>query len=523
MKYIELFAGCGGMSLGLEAAGFELFLANELSPMAGQTYAYNILGADLESGAKPNVNWISSSFPEDEMILRLREPPSLAMAGTHCDFSKKPIGYPSLAIGSIIGLNKLASSRSKAGQTLRRDLKTHKIDLISGGPPCQSFSLAGRRDPKNHRNKLPAEFCKFVNCVRPRMVILENVSGILRPFDLDGSKYYAWFEVAKAFAKIGYFPLCMHINAKDVGVPQNRPRFIMLGISGSVFSNLIPRFRDTDPVLTNVLLRVQQFVRAARSEAVELDQLDCHDTLSNPELFESPLFNNFKNASKDRVVPVSAAIGDLRQRAKTPPSKYVKDLNTNDFPPPADFQYSRTPENQEYRKHGPRVKARFRLLQVASDLGPSLESSVIAMLKGDFDNSAISINAIRRLQTWLYQPDGVRVDKPSANRIRLIAEHVGSRKHSQRALLAGSPAPATMSIPDDICHYDSGDVRTLTAREMARIQSFPDWFVFKSKATTGGTNRRFEVPQYTQIGNAVPPLLAKALGQLVSELLANTK
>jgi DNA (cytosine-5)-methyltransferase 1 len=62
-------------------------------------------------------------------------------------------------------------------------------------------------------------------------------------------------------------------------------------------------------------------------------------------------------------------------------------------------------------------------------------------------------------------------------------------------------------------------LRTLTVREMARFQSFPDWFEFKSKITTGGSNRRYEVPQYTQVGNAVPPLLALELGKTIISLL----
>ena len=83
--------------------------------------------------------------------------------------------------------------------------------------------------------------------------------------------------------------------------------------------------------------------------------------------------------------------------------------------------------------------------------------------------------------------------------------------------MSHKPAPAALSIPDDACHYHEtiDSPRTLTVREMARIQSFPDWFEIKSKVTTGGSMRKFEVPQYTQIGNAVPPLLGSALGKVV--------
>ncbi|MDD1610085.1 MAG: DNA cytosine methyltransferase, partial [Methylococcaceae bacterium] len=70
------------------------------------------------------------------------------------------------------------------------------------------------------------------------------------------------------------------------------------------------------------------------------------------------------------------------------------------------------------------------------------------------------------------------------------------------------------------CHYHHDELRTLTVREMARIQSFPDNFEFRSKITTGGQMRAFEVPQYTQVGNAVPPLLGRALGLAIANLLS---
>jgi DNA (cytosine-5)-methyltransferase 1 len=86
-------------------------------------------------------------------------------------------------------------------------------------------------------------------------------------------------------------------------------------------------------------------------------------------------------------------------------------------------------------------------------------------------------------------------------------------------LLEYEPAPAQLTIPDDICHYHMENLRTMTVREMARFQSFPDWFEFRSKVTTGGQYRKYEVPQYTQVGNAVPPLLAKTIGECISGIL----
>ncbi len=100
-----------------------------------------------------------------------------------------------------------------------------------------------------------------------------------------------------------------------------------------------------------------------------------------------------------------------------------------------------------------------------------------------------------------------------------IYEITQLRSIHKKALDPNQPAPAALSIPDDACHYDKNELRVLTVREMARIQSFPDNFVFRSKVTTGGQMRKFEVPQYTQVGNAVPPLLGVAIGKVVTELL----
>ena len=86
----------------------------------------------------------------------------------------------------------------------------------------------------------------------------------------------------------------------------------------------------------------------------------------------------------------------------------------------------------------------------------------------------------------------------------------GLKKMAIRVLDPLNSAPTITSLPDDLLHYS--EPRTLTVRENARLQSFPDWFAFKGKYTTGGHRRRNEVPRFTQVANAVPPLLAEQLG-----------
>lgn len=85
---------------------------------------------------------------------------------------------------------------------------------------------------------------------------------------------------------------------------------------------------------------------------------------------------------------------------------------------------------------------------------------------------------------------------------------LSTKKHSQRPLKPDSPSPTIVTIPDDYVHPYLP--RTLTVREMATLQSFPQDFEFRSKETTGGTKRKEEVPQYTQVGNAVPQNLLKS-------------
>src|SRR5690606_11481164 len=102
------------------------------------------------------------------------------------------------------------------------------------------------------------------------------------------------------------------------------------------------------------------------------------------------------------------------------------------------------------------------------------------------------------------------VNLSEADRARL-----GMLKHRTVPMSPTQPAPTLTTLPDDIVHYS--DPRILTVRESARLQSFPDWFTFHGKYTTGGDRRKVECPRYTQVGNAVPSLLAKAIGTGILE------
>ena len=518
MNHIELFAGCGGLSLGLEREGFELTLANELSPMAGETFAYNFLKEDLaelaEKGRKnEKVFWLSSRY--SELSKRLRENPF-----EYPDLNEGKSDIPhdpqqlkgKLLIGNIIHLNQLLGSNAKLRRALKTGFGSQEVDLVSGGPPCQSFSLAGLRKRDCDKNTLPWEFANFVEHIQPKVVVLENVAGILRAFKEDGVSYYAWFEIAKVFAEKGYVPLCLHINARLAGVPQNRPRFIMIGIRKNIYQKLSKRLNDTEKVL---LAPSEKLFKAVNSgEPIQYGEFPYYDAQRGKDLgFFKKTF--LKPLVESDEVSVEQAIGDIKFTNPSSKSKFVRELNSlfkKHLEGQSDFH------NHEPRNNNELVKRRFRIYQVIQRCGKSVAKEVFSILRHESQVLSDSCwQALKEHKYLLENGEYVEFEKRESL-VDYLSKHP-TKKQTQKALNAFLPAPAALSIPDDACHYDDHELRTLTVREMARIQSFPDNFVFRSKVTTGGRMRRFEVPQYTQVGNAVPPLLGLAIGKSIKNML----
>ncbi len=188
---IDLFAGCGGLSLGLEQAGFTPILASELNRDAMATYMANRQHHKLSITSFYDVHAIT-----DDKLGELKA------------------GWKKLGID--------------------------EIDLIAGGPPCQGYSGIGhRRSYKVEKEKIPSNFLfkemtRIISKLRPRMFLFENVKGLLSArWTADGQKGEIWEAVQKAFRDINggeYFVDFKLVQAKDYGVPQNRPRVLMVGI-----------------------------------------------------------------------------------------------------------------------------------------------------------------------------------------------------------------------------------------------------------------------------------------------------
>lgn len=509
-SFIELFAGCGGLSLGLRAAGFTELAANELSSMPAETFALNLMGIDLRSEEfastpinKRKVLWIDPSSAD--IVERLNDNPFERPQTDMPELSETSDFTGKLIVGDIRRLNTFIEDRHSP-------LIHGEVDLVSGGPPCQSFSLAGRREFGNQRNQLPWEFAKFVNFQRPRMVLLENVEGILRPFKFEDHTYYAWFEVCKAFASIGYVTCPLLVNARLAGVAQNRPRFIMIAVREDLIAHLSSQTTDW----FEQGIRLIDAVRKDSTDAVydssqwiyrDLNESDWQHRAQQTVF--APLVA-FSEAYSQRTI--FDAIGDLQLENAPEKSPYVKGLNALFSPLLADQQ--RPMMNTRIPVNTPRVRARFRLYQIIARGGKETTNEVKAVLRRQ--KTRLSDSTVKYLLNSDLLDYGHGIPDGESNLMTYL-DGLATKKFSQKALLKNQPAPAALSIPDDICHYE--EARTLSVREMARIQSFPDAFEFRGIPTTGGARRSYQVPQYTQIGNAVPPLLGNALGTVISNIL----
>lgn len=414
MKFIDLFAGCGGLSLGLYQAGMEGVFAVERDTMAFRTFASNFLSRESRASFQWPT-WLQQKAWAIDELLSTHKADLLALRG--------------------------------------------HVQVIAGGPPCQGFSTAGRRNEADPRNQLFRKYAHMVDAVRPLGLILENVPGMKVPHlgplgDLGLPATKSYYDKAKAVLEsIGYDVLGQVVQADRFGVPQRRPRLIMLGIR-----------RDLASFLPTGVARAFEILEQQREEHLSFLGL------------EAP-------------VPVGQAISDL-------------ELGGQALQPCIDPDSPRGFSEACYQ--GPRTS--YQLMMNRGHEGQPMDSMRLARHRADVKDRFEKI--LREV------PRGVRMNEEHRGRFGLL-------KHRIVPMAAGDPAPTITTLPDDILHYS--EPRILTVRETARIQSFPDWFSFKGKYTTGGDRRTKECPRYTQVGNAVPPLLALAIGRALAATLGEAQ
>lgn len=410
MNFIDLFAGCGGLSLGLMTAGLSGVFAIEKSVDAFTTLIHNLNNDNLVHG----YNW-PDWLPKQEMTT-----------------------------------GDLLCRRSNELKKLRG-----KIDVIAGGPPCQGFSFAGLRNPKDPRNLLTSEYIKVVSLIKPKFLFLENVKGFKTAFKhegpIDHRPYSEYVIDCLTRFRPGYKIFSSVVYASDFSVPQHRPRFVMFGIRVDVAKRL-----------GLISLSNEEFFR--RLEICSEDFRKKHDLPTKVTVKDA--IDDLKTA-RTRLIQCEDSVGFKQIKYQVPKkcNSYLKLMRRN---------ASGSPNSLRLANHKKETVQKFRFLLKYASKGHSISQE--------------------------------------------LREKIHTKKQCFTVLDPDSVSTTITTLPDDCMHYS--EPRILTVRECARLQSFPDWFDFKGKYTTGGHRRKLECPRYTQVGNAVPPLMAEIIGRFLLQLNA---
>lgn len=454
MKYVDLFAGCGGLSLGIERAGGELVVAVEKSDMAARTFFHNL----VDDAADPTAWNQYVASPVEEQVRR----------------------------GVLVReLNVLL-----AEVALMDDLAAEGIDLVVGGPPCQGFSLAGLRNSEDVRNKLPWEYLEFVARTRPKAVVIENVVGMNQKFSSQDESAFVQLQLALAETEPKYTVQGVQVNAMHYGAPQHRPRLMIIAVRSDI----------------------------AASKGIEstgsLWKSDFLDQLSRPLPDLAPV----PTVSSSEVRTVAQAISDLSPHAPKGNKSSNRDYQREMRSPEWKLRLKPGPQERNHvpRNHAARTTERFRLYQYLAKSG--LDQRIISRAAVLPESDAVLYVKTQLVDAPLpaVAPDGTEL-ATSVDELCHLVQKLATKKHSQKVLGWSHPARTVVTLPDDYVH--PVEPRIFTVREMARFQGFPAAFEFLGKETTGAHRRRVEVPQYSQVGNAVSPWLSLAVGNRIAAIL----
>lgn len=354
-KVVDLFCGAGGLSRGFQDAGFEV-----------------VLGVDFD------------------------EPALKTFEANHNN--SKAMKLDLFNHDNIKEIKKYLDERNI------------NVDVLVGGPPCQGFSLAGKREEDDERNVLYSAMVKTAKELKPKVVVLENVPGMLKLYDGKGAK-----RIFNDFTELGYKMHAQVLYAPDYGVPQIRKRVVFVGILNGVddFKYPEPKFKP--------------------EEYVTCEQAICDlPTLENDEDY---------------------SLSTIREYMTNPTSDYQKIMRKN---------------SSKVFNHFPTKHAQKTIDNIAKI------------------------------------PDG-------GNYKNLPPEEAKNFKYHESLTRYNSKKPSLTIDTGHRTHFHYKYNRIPSVRESARLQSFPDDFIFY------GAKQQ----QYKQVGNAVPPLLGKAVAEQVKEVLDN--
>lgn len=368
---VDLFCGAGGLMLGLELAGFKTIVANEVHSDPCKTLKRNFPGTPI---VQANIE--SFKHAKDLFI----------SAGI-------------------------------------RGVKGRDVDLLAGGPPCQGFSNAGMKDPDDPRNTLIGQFIRFVNELKPKFFLLENVVGLKT---MHRGKLFN--RVLEQLGETGYNFHYKVLFAADYGIPQMRKRLIFLGSR----EGQAPSF----PKPTH----------SPNKGQISIEYINC----------------------EKRFVTCGDAIGDLPEINQ---GEITKEYDKN---PSTDYQKSMRDGSNELYNH-----------QASKHRQTTMDYYGLVPSGG----------------TWLDIP-----------------KHLRKKKQGMQRWPIDGISRTITTEPTDFLHPRLDRIPTI--RELARIQSFPDRYEFLGQRTTGNKMRRLGYcAQSQQVGNAVPPLMATAIGLEIKKRL----
>lgn len=435
---VDLFCGAGGCSEGLIQAGFHILFSSDISDMVEATYRHRHEQLGLIQG--------KNTWFERADIKEL----------TGADIQRH--------------ISELEIFKNK---------EIPKIDLMIGGPSCQGFSRAGRRDKLDPRNMLFGEYVRVINEIKPKYIVLENVEGFIDMQFIgyngitgidypDGS--VTPYILRSELNEIGYDTLEPKVlNAADYGVPQRRNRIIFIGYQKGL----------TPPIYPEPTVKPENYLSLK-------DAIGDLITDTKTRKKKNPQLSQYQIDSKNGRTP---------------------DINGNPIPSP------KKPLNTELSGIHDVVKERFSLFR---------QGETSSSLKKRVSEHGIDISKKLALISLCSESFEMTTDETislfkNAKATKEQIDVLLTKKNIRQRFDENQPSATVVTIADD--YISPWESRTFSVREMARCQSFDDSFEFLGKRTTGGLKRRVEVPQFTQVGNAVPPLLAKAIALEIVNVL----
>ena len=476
-KYIDLFCGAGGLSLGLSKAGFNLLYANDIDLNSINTFKHNLSLMHPKFSKKNIIHGdITKLYKE---------------LGTKRIYRKK-IGLKTVTTNKEIKLYDIDNIlTTKEVKTIKN---VNNLDILCGGPPCQGFSMIGRAKRgtieqraigfiNDTRNYLFKYFLKFADKYKPKIILIENVKG------LDSASNYRDL-ILKSISNCGnnYISDSCVLQAHQFGIPQNRERLFFIGIRKDISKkyNITPGkiFRD-------IMQRGKQIKTILLKDAIyDLPQIKNNPKPNNYTTNSEISFSD-KNSFGMNISDIS--YNELIESSNT----YIQHINKIR----GKIILPNNLYNHKSRYHNKRDKYIYMNLQEGKYLN---HPDNFLALNGD----KINFSGV----------DYVRTKNKNGNKISTGFSDKYFKLNSSsisKTIIAHLETDGNSYVHPPIKTNKSklDYARSITPREAARIQSFPDWYFF-----TGSLRNQFR-----QIGNAVPPLLSYEIGKIIKKYLKKVK